>query len=140
MRRPLIYLAIFTAFFWINWLSFGYLTSPINQKGQPDSFIISIFFILFFGAGTLLTTFITAAAMARRPNCKLPPLLIKDALGQGLIIGTWLTGLLMLQLLKSAGWINLTLWVIILLAVEWTIRESQKSKVKSQNYNSKSRK
>ncbi len=128
MQRPLIYLAIFTIFFWTLWLTLAYLTTPIDPKGDPNPTVISAFLILFFGAITLTTTFFVSLFKTFRPNRKLPPLLVKDSLIQGLIIATWTTGLLMLQLLRSANPLNLILWTAILLAAEWIIFENHKGK------------
>jgi predicted neutral ceramidase superfamily lipid hydrolase len=122
MRRPIIYLAIFTTFFWTNWATLAYLTSPTTAQGQTNPPIISLFLILFFASVASLTTLIAVCIKTIQPNQKLPPLLIKDSLTQGLLIGTWATGLLMLQLLRSASIVNLTLWIIILVSTEWFLR------------------
>jgi hypothetical protein len=132
MRRPLIFLAIFTTFFAISWVSLAYLTTPAGDKGHTNTTNVSLFFVLFFGFVTTTITLIVALFKTFRPNRKLPPLLIKDSLYHGLVGGIWLTGLLMLQLLRSATWINLILWLIILLATEWTVIGSQKLKNKNQ--------
>jgi hypothetical protein len=128
MKRPLLYLAIFSLFFAVTWISLAYLTTPTGDKGHLNTANVTLFLILFFGLATMLTTLIVAIIKTFQPNRKLPPLVIKDSLNHGCIVGTWLTGLLMLQLLRSATWVNLALWVIILLATEWAITGSRKVK------------
>jgi hypothetical protein len=128
MRRSFIYLAIFSLFFWVSWGTLAYLTSPINEQGQTNSFAVTAFFVLFFGGVTMLATLVTGIIKNYRPNRKLPHLLIKDSLTQGFIIGTWVTGLLVLQLLRSATIINLILWILILISVQWFIARYQKPK------------
>ena len=126
MRRPLIYLAIFTTFFAVSWISLAFLTTPTGEKGQINSLNVALFLSFFFGLATMATTLIVAIFKSFRPNRKLPPLVVRDSLSHGLIIGAWLTGLLVLQLLRSATWVNLLLWVVILIATEWTILSAQK--------------
>lgn len=132
MKRPLIYLAVFSLFFWTSWLALAFLTAPTKSAHTYNVLNVSLFFILFFGGAVCLTALIVSAYKATKPNRKLPSLLIKDSLNQGYIIATWLTGLLVLQLLRSATLINVALWVIILLASEWTLHLMQKSKVRNQ--------
>lgn len=131
MKRPLIYLFIFTVFFVISWFSLAYLTVPITESGHYNTVNISLFFILFFGSVIMATTLLVAAYKSVRPNRKLPSLLVKDSLIQGFIVGTWLTGLLMLQLLRATTVVNMLLWIIILIATEWTILATQKASAKS---------
>lgn len=122
MKRLLIYLAIFSLFFWITWATFAYLTTPTDQQNHLVTWIVTTFLVLLFGAILCTSTLIISAIKATRPNQKLPDLLVRDSLIQGLFVAVGITGLLVLQLLRVASLINIALWLVLVVAVDYTIK------------------
>jgi ABC-type transport system involved in multi-copper enzyme maturation permease subunit len=123
MKRPLLYLFIFTLFAWSILISLVFTSSPLNEDGSGNRFIVASFIIAFFLASTLLFALILSLIQNFLPNHKLPHLLIRDSLIQGALLSFGLSGLLVLQLLRAATPLNVFLWVAIVVAVVWIIKE-----------------
>jgi hypothetical protein len=126
MKRSLIYIAIFAIFFWTTWATEAYLISPTYSTGQQNLFAIISFFALFCVGLTFTLALFIAAAKTKLPNPKLPHLLLQDSFIQAGLASAWVTGLLVLQLLRSLTVLHFALWLIIILGIEWLLYETRK--------------
>jgi len=104
-----------------------YLVQPINENGQANNTMVTIFLAVGFIAIMLLAGFILSLIKTFTPDRKLPHLLIKESLIHGSIAGLTIIGLLTLQLLRAFTLINAGLWLAIIVALGWIIEASRRS-------------
>lgn len=123
MSRPLIYLAIFSAFAWSCLISTAYFLPPTSQDQQIIPLYALIIITLLYLAITLTSSTVISIVKAMLPNRKLPHLLIRDSFVLGAIVGLGCTGLIVLQLLRAATLLNVCAWLAIIGTVLW-IRQS----------------
>lgn len=107
----------------------AYLIEPTSNTGAASAGLIVAWLGVIGLAVFCWSSLIMSIVQSLKPDHKLPNLLVKSTVFHSGLIAVGVVGILVLKWLRADGLLQIALWCIILLSLEWLVRVRKSAEV-----------